>query len=343
MQNKHVAFAGFVALMLTVAFQPAPAGADLAQCYPKVDNFALFVDQSGSMYQRYGEGDEVKEILVKQLLEQMNGALPEYRYQGSLYMFAPFEAKLDPGLYWHFKMKLAIDEIPDSQAVAPRLTPMGRGFEGLKPVVGGMTGKTAVIMFSDGGDNGGRDPIAAAREALAGRSDVCLHVVSFADSDDGRAINQQLSRIAPGCSYAEGRDLLGDPAKREQFVRTIFCTEPPAKPQRRIVLRGVNFDFDKATIRPDGKPVLDEAVRTLNEEAQIRVSVEGHTDAVGADAYNQRLSERRADAVAAYLRAGGISPKRMSTVGFGESKPVASNETEEGRAQNRRVEFRVSE
>lgn len=109
------------------------------------------------------------------------------------------------------------------------------------------------------------------------------------------------------------------------------------------MLRGVNFDFDKSNIRADARPILDEAVRTLQGEPSIHVSVEGHTDAIGTDAYNQKLSERRARAVADYLAVGGVSRSRMTTEGFGESKPVANNATADGRAQNRRVELRIIE
>jgi outer membrane protein OmpA-like peptidoglycan-associated protein len=118
---------------------------------------------------------------------------------------------------------------------------------------------------------------------------------------------------------------------------------PPPTPRvrRKIVLRGVNFDFDRADIRPDARPVLDEAIETLKEEPEIDLSVEGHTDAIGSDAYNQRLSERRANSVAAYLQRGGVSRSRLTTRGFGESRPVASNATDDGRAQNRRVELHV--
>jgi outer membrane protein OmpA-like peptidoglycan-associated protein len=118
---------------------------------------------------------------------------------------------------------------------------------------------------------------------------------------------------------------------------------PPPPAKRKIVLRGVNFDFDKAVIREDAKPILDAAVATLKEEPAIAVSVEGHTDAVGTDAYNQRLSERRAKAVSDYLSAHGIDASRLSVNGFGESKPVADNDTAAGRAQNRRVELQVGE
>ena len=116
---------------------------------------------------------------------------------------------------------------------------------------------------------------------------------------------------------------------------------PPPVTKRRIVLRGVNFDFDKSNIRSDARVILDEAVATLKSEPDIRVSVEGHTDAIGSDAYNERLSERRANAVAEYLSRAGIARGRLSTEGLGESKPVASNMDEDGRAQNRRVELRI--
>jgi outer membrane protein OmpA-like peptidoglycan-associated protein len=116
---------------------------------------------------------------------------------------------------------------------------------------------------------------------------------------------------------------------------------PPPPTRRRIVLRGVNFDFDKSNIRPDARPILDEAIATLRDEPDIRISVEGHTDAIGTDAYNQKLSERRALAVADYLAHGGIARSRMTSEGFGESKPVANNATADGRAQNRRVELRI--
>ena len=124
---------------------------------------------------------------------------------------------------------------------------------------------------------------------------------------------------------------------------------PPAPAVDRcaevIRLRGVNFDFDKADIRPDAAVILDEAASLLSDALAActnrSVSVEGHTDAVGADAYNQDLSERRANSVMDYLAGKGVSPSRLSSKGFGESNPIATNETREGRALNRRVELRL--
>jgi OOP family OmpA-OmpF porin len=111
----------------------------------------------------------------------------------------------------------------------------------------------------------------------------------------------------------------------------------------KIVLRGVNFDFDKSNIRPDAAVILDEAVRILGTGSGAAVSIEGHTDWIGTDAYNQGLSERRANSVMNYLVDHGVDASRLSTAGYGESRPIASNQTREGRALNRRVELLVQE
>ena len=118
---------------------------------------------------------------------------------------------------------------------------------------------------------------------------------------------------------------------------------PPAPPvvRQRIVLRGVTFDFNKSAIRADSRPVLDEAVQTLSANRSIHIVIEGHTDAIGSDEYNQALSVERAEAVYRYLVNAGIDPERLRTVGFGKTRPVADNATESGRAQNRRVELRT--
>jgi len=116
---------------------------------------------------------------------------------------------------------------------------------------------------------------------------------------------------------------------------------PPPPVKKKIVLRSVHFDFNKYNIRADAVPVLDEAAKILKEEGTVAVIVEGHTDSVGSDAYNMKLSKRRADAVRSYLVDHGVSASRISTEGYGKRRPVASNDTADGRAQNRRVELHV--
>lgn len=115
----------------------------------------------------------------------------------------------------------------------------------------------------------------------------------------------------------------------------------PAPSAKRLVLRGVNFDYDKSDIRPDSRPVLDEAADVLDAHPGVRISVEGHTDSRGTDAYNEKLSVRRAEAVFRYLVNRGVVPDRMEVIGYGETRPVADNENDTGRAENRRVELHV--
>jgi outer membrane protein OmpA-like peptidoglycan-associated protein len=104
---------------------------------------------------------------------------------------------------------------------------------------------------------------------------------------------------------------------------------------------GVTFAFDSADLNSQFFPVLDKVAGTLQEYDKTVIEVAGHTDSVGSDTYNQGLSQRRADSVAAYLSSHGVTRTRVVTVGGGEAHPVASNDTEEGRAQNRRVEITI--
>jgi OOP family OmpA-OmpF porin len=120
----------------------------------------------------------------------------------------------------------------------------------------------------------------------------------------------------------------------------------PASESKKIVLRGINFDFDKANIKKEFVPVLDEAAQILKDNPKVKVTVEGHTDSKGTDAYNQKLSERRAKAVKQYLVSRGIEANRLDTVGKGEKEPIADNmkngkDNPEGRAMNRRAELKV--
>ncbi len=110
-----------------------------------------------------------------------------------------------------------------------------------------------------------------------------------------------------------------------------------------LILRGVNFDFDKATLTPDARTILDQVASALQARPDIKVEIDGHTDGKGSVPYNQKLSERRAASVKAYLVGKGVATDRMTTAGFGKSRPIADNKTDEGRAINRRVELKVTE
>ena len=104
---------------------------------------------------------------------------------------------------------------------------------------------------------------------------------------------------------------------------------------------GVTFGFNSSTLNPQFTPVLDRVASTLTEYDKTVIEVAGHTDSVGSDSYNQQLSEQRANNVAAYLAGHSVARTRMVTIGAGETRPVATNDTDAGRAQNRRVEITI--
>ena len=119
--------------------------------------------------------------------------------------------------------------------------------------------------------------------------------------------------------------------------------EPPPAPapaQQVFVIKGVNFAFDSARLDRTGETILDEAAAALKAQPEIAYEVGGHTCAIGTDQYNVGLSERRATTVMNGLLSRGVWPGQLTMRWYGESRPVASNETEAGRMENRRVEVR---
>jgi OOP family OmpA-OmpF porin len=107
----------------------------------------------------------------------------------------------------------------------------------------------------------------------------------------------------------------------------------------RARVYGINFDSDSDRIREESRPTLDHVAAMLKARSQWKITIEGHTDSTASSQHNQDLSERRANAVRLYLENAAIAAARLSAVGYGASRPVASNETALGRAQNRRVEL----
>ena len=107
----------------------------------------------------------------------------------------------------------------------------------------------------------------------------------------------------------------------------------------KIVTHGINFDVDKSSIKPESMGTLNMIVQVLKENPEIKFEIDGHTDNSGTSAHNLELSQHRADAVKAQLISMGVDASRLSSKGFGDTKPIASNDSPDGKANNRRVEF----
>lgn len=111
--------------------------------------------------------------------------------------------------------------------------------------------------------------------------------------------------------------------------------------EQTVSLRSINFEFNQDRLTEPSKETLDKVAMAMKGQPALTVTIGGHTDSLGADAYNMKLSQRRANAVRSYLISTGVPAGNLVAKGYGESTPVADNDSEEGRTQNRRVEFTV--
>ena len=139
--------------------------------------------------------------------------------------------------------------------------------------------------------------------------------------------------------YLESSSLVSVHSDGGEFIADIFLE--PIEVGTTVVLKNIYFDFDKTTLKPESFIELDKVVKFLNDNPTLQIEISGHTDSKGSDSYNKDLSQGRAESVVSYLTEHGIDGFRMVPKGYGEEKPVATNDTDEGRAENRRVEFTV--
>ena len=163
----------------------------------------------------------------------------------------------------------------------------------------------------------------------------------------GKGGNAPLGAVLGGVIGGVAGNRIGD--KMDKQAKEIKDTLPGAEVERvgegiKVTLNEntVNFDFNSANLTAQAKSNLDKLVTVLSNHPDTNINIYGHTDSVGTDAANKTVSERRASAVKNYLSANGIASSRMFTEGLGKTQPIATNDTEAGRATNRRVEFAIT-
>jgi outer membrane protein OmpA-like peptidoglycan-associated protein len=110
----------------------------------------------------------------------------------------------------------------------------------------------------------------------------------------------------------------------------------------KVILKNIFFDFDKSTLRPESVNELERLIKFLNDNPKVKIEIGGHTDSYGSDEYNIKLSQSRCESVVTYLITHGIAKERLRAKGYGETKPIDTNETPEGRQMNRRTEFEIT-
>jgi OOP family OmpA-OmpF porin len=343
--------------------------ATAANYVPKVDNFIVLVDRSGSMDGKYVGTSERKIVLAKALLERMNAMIPELGYKGGLSTAAPATAIQGLETYAAGSYGAALAQIPTLLGDNP--TPLGVGLLALEPALKNASGRNAVIIVSDGQENTGEGSLKVAA-AMAEMYNVCFHTISFADTVNGnQALLDDISSLK-SCGVSASAAQLADDAAMKDFVKAVFydvdtavdpcsldddadgvnncidkCAGTAADlavdangcPIPLVITLKINFDFDKADVKPQYHQELAAFAAFMKQYPGVPVEIDGHTDSKGSEAYNQKLSERRANSVREYLIANfGMDASLLTAVGFGEAKPIATNDTEAGRAENRRIE-----
>jgi OOP family OmpA-OmpF porin len=332
----------------------------------KISNFMVVLDASSSMAEV--DADYVKFDLAKAVAEGMGMTIPEFGYNGALRSFGHSTMLTrqksmlvyGPAEYSQADFKAGLDKVSRPGGT----TPMTHALNESQMDLADAQGNIAVIVISDGKSTDS-SPVAAAEALKAKFGDqLCIYTILVGDDEGGKATMDAIAE-AGGCGFAtNATDLLSSAAMAE-FVESVFlekqmmgCPDAdgdgvcddvdqcPGTPRgARVGANGcwiigeVLFDFDKAIVKPEWYGLLDEVADILNANSGLRVILEGHTDSVGPASYNMGLSKRRAEAVKAYLEGKGISPDRLASVGYGEERPAASNDTAEGRQLNRRTEI----
>lgn len=344
----------------------------------KTDSFFVINDSSSSMSNTYIDSPEysgTKLDVEKSLLNKFNKTIPDIPLSSGLRSFG-----FGPCLDWgNTKLNQPLqkysasgfDSAITSLTCSSGGTPLADALQEARHDLAGAPGNIALIVLSDGKDESSPVPAAEALKAQYGDK-LCIYTVWVGNEvdTDGQATLQQITDIA-GCGFASNASSISTAQGMSDFVKNVFlkpgkprvadcstldddkdgvnnCADKcPDTPKGAIVdkdgcwaFHGVLFDFDKAEVKSKYHPLIQNAVEVMKLNPSLTVEVQGHTDSYGSDAYNQKLSERRATAVKNELVKQGVDGKRLTTVGFGESEPVETNETDEGRAYNRRVVYK---
>jgi OOP family OmpA-OmpF porin len=346
---------------------------------PKADTVIMVLDASTSMNEKVD--GVTKFDMAKQTLAKMNQTTPPLDYQAGLVAFGSGSclddqsAKVIYGLapYQRAEMAGGLDSIE----CAGGYSPMARGVDAGKEKVSASSGSVAMIIVSDGKEIDSKkviDSVTALKTHLGDR--LCVYPIQVGDDPKGRVLMDQVAQTA-GCGFAvNARDIQSPDAMADYVTQALLAPAPvvaaaapaamapadtdgdgvtddmdqcPNTPKGATVnamgcwaYQGeVLFGFDQTEIKPEAYGILDEATMVLNNNPGLSVEIQGYTDSTGDEAYNMQLSQKRAESVMEYLVSRGIDPGRLSAKGYGPANPVAPNDTSEGRARNRRVEFRA--
>jgi OmpA-OmpF porin, OOP family len=306
------------------------------------DNFIILLDASSSMNEPYLNTGISKLAAAKEIFKEKNKTLPDLGYNAGLYLVSNFKPIYMMQKYDRDKFAAALDQLPEKGS-GPTL--FVESLSKLRDVLKGLSGRTVVFLITDGyyeATPGMKKPKEIAKE-LADKHDVCFYVISTAKGAQQKEILKAVASINE-CSRVIPFDyLLGRPeymtgalfqidVKNIETVKTIdYLTG--------FKVDNVQFDFNSSAVPPAFHEELNKLGDFLKEHPKSYVVLSGYTDGTGSDEYNLRLARLRAESVQGYLvQNSGVDMGRIITQWYGKNDPVASNDTNEGRQQNRRVE-----
>ena len=337
---------------------------------PKIESFVIILDASASMRDEYigavNKGHP-KFTVAKDILARMNNTLPEIDVKCAFVTFGhgyfkPFETSV---VYELTKYSRSLLEDALISATPPQgSSPAGNGIKDAWNILLTSGGQNAVILVSDGEQLIG-SPLERAKDLKEMYGDrVCLYTIFVGNTAEGEEELRELAREVK-CGFSVTADEIASSDNMADFVKKVFLTaiqkqdidsdgdgvydkddECPDTPEGAIVdsrgcwvVKGITFDYKKWDIKEEFDSNLSNIVDVLQKNPNMYIRIEGHTDNIGSMEYNIDLSQKRAHAVKNYLVGKGINESRVSIVGFGYKKPIAPNDTEEGRALNRRAEI----
>jgi OOP family OmpA-OmpF porin len=310
------------------------------------DNFIILFDTSSSMAEYVDKGAKVtKYDIARKILKQKLAQLPDLGYNAGLYTFAPYGEAYPMGPLDKGKFAQAVDSLPATPKGATFLPQTLRKIE---PVLQSQSGKTVIFIFTDGTSDfaGATKGPEDYTQAFADKYNVCFYMIG--DATDNRSAKRltdmakanACSRVIPFKQFVDNPNYITGAlyvVKATERIETITET--------RIVglkVGDVNFDFNQDNVSSQYGADLQALGNFLKKNPNAYALLVGYTDSIGPEEYNLYLSNRRASSVGAYLMNNhGVSADQIVVNWYGEANPVAGNDTDGGRAQNRRVEVAV--
>jgi OOP family OmpA-OmpF porin len=340
----------FLSMMVGVSFaveavvekEQVPVVIKTKEIIKTADNFIVLFDSSSSMKEPFKDTGLTTLDAAKKLLKDRNEILPDLGYNAGLYLFTPFKPIYMMQKYNRDKFAAAIDQLP---AKASGATLMQQGLLKLDGILSGLSGRTVVFLFTDGMYSrmpGSKKPVDIAR-GLADKYNVCFYVISTAKGDLEKDVLKavasinECSRVVPFDQVFEKPVYLGGAL----FMIETRILESLTTTYRLADIRVDNilFDFDSTQIRSEYNDKLSILGEFLKNNPSTYVVLTGFTDSTGPSDYNLGLARRRAESIEAYLvDKFNVSVGQIVTQWYGKDNPVASNDSSDGRQQNRRVE-----